>query len=52
MWGIPPRPSEKHQHASACSVRAERRKQNFLFLLGKKLVAPKKKIVKKFLLEA
>jgi len=33
-------------------VRAERRKQNFLFLLEEKVVARKKRIVKKILLEA
>jgi len=45
-------PERKHQHASACSFRAERRKQNFLFLLEEKRAARKNKKVKKILLEA
>jgi len=32
-------PERKRQHASACSFRAERRKQNFLFLLEEKEIA-------------
>jgi hypothetical protein len=34
-------PERKHQHASACSFRAEHRKQNFLFLLKEKIGARK-----------
>jgi len=36
-------PEQKHQHASARSFRAERRKQNFLFLLKEKMVTRAKK---------
>jgi hypothetical protein len=53
VWGDSAAPERKHQHASACSFRAERRKQNFLFLLEEKNGgACKKRIVKKILLEA
>jgi hypothetical protein len=45
VWGgIPPHPSAEHQHASACSFKAERRKQNFLFLLEEKGRAQKRKL--------